>query len=494
MVTGVESKNQMNFATTECRQQKFEFQGLGSRKVTADFSGGYLSSDAGGALLLRELDRHLGLVDQLAGCFHDRRFQPLVEHSVPELLRQRIGALALGYEDLNDHDRLRLDPAHALMAGKKDVEGLDRNSAEDRGKALAAHSTLNRMELGALGGDQKYKKIIPRPDEIEDLLITQGVKAIPRKSREIVVDFDATDDPLHGEQEGAYFNGYYKNYCYLPLYCFCGSIPLYAKLRDCKRDASDGTEKALEKIVRAIRKRFGKKVRIILRGDSGFCRDHIMSWCEQHKIYYCLGIARNNRLSAQLEKIFGKLRGDIEAGKIEVPCREFREFKYRTLDSWSRSRRVIGKAEILAKGENPRYVVTNLPRKGFASDSDRARFESRRLYEEFYCARGDMENRIKEQQQDLFADRTSSHWMAPNQLRLWFSAFAHLMLSVLRAEVLHSTRLAKATIGQIRLKLFKIAGRIKVSCRRIHFELATACPYRDAFEQAHREFAQLALS
>lgn len=206
------------------------------------------------------------------------------------------------------------------------------------------------------------------------------------------------------------------------------------------------------------------------------------------------GIARNNRLSAQLEKIFARLQGDIEVGKIEVPCREFREFKYRTLDSWSRSRRVIGKAEILAKGENPRFVVTNLPGKGFASDSDRARFKSPRIYEEFYCARGDMENRIKEQQQDLFADRTSSHWMAPNQLRLWFSAFAHLMLSVLRAEVLHTTRLAKATIGQVRLKLFKIAGRLKVSCRRIHFELATACPYRDVFEQAHREFAQLALS
>ena len=480
-----------NSAETERSQQVFEFQGLGRRKVTADFRGGYLSSD-GGALLLRELDRRLGVIERLAGCFLDLRAQHLVEHSVPELLRQRIGALALGYEDLNDHDRLRLDPVHALMAGKKDVEGLDRLHAEDRGKALAGHSTLNRLELGALGTDGKYKKIVAVPESIEALLISEGVKAIPRKSREIVLDFDATDDPLHGAQEGAYFHGYYKNYCYLPLYCFCGNVPLFAQLRDCKRDASAGTVEALEKIVKAIRKRFGRKVRIILRGDSGFCREPIMAWCENNGIYYCLGKARDNRLCAQLVKSFAQLHEQLEAGELETPCRDFVEFEHRTLTSWSCSRRVVGKAEVLSQGDNPRFIVTNLPAEGFDSEPDGGRFEGRWLYEEFYCARGDMENRIKEQQQDLFADRTSSHWMAANQLRLWFSAFAHLMLSVLQSEVLRATALAKATIGQIRLKLFKIAARIKISCRRVHFELASACPYREVFAQAHHHLCRLA--
>jgi hypothetical protein len=430
-------------------------------------------------------------MDRLAGCFYDLREQLYVDHSVVELLRQRIGALALGYEDLNDHDRLRVDPVLALMAGKKDVEGLDRLRSEEHGKALAGHSTLNRLELGALGTDGKYKKIIARAEEIQELLITEGVKAIPRKSREIVLDFDATDDPLHGQQEGRYFNGYYKRYCYLPLYCFCGNIPLYAKLRDCKRDACEGTVEALEKIVRAIRKRFGRKVRIILRADSGFCREEIMGWCEAHGIYYCVGMARNPRLRAYLDESFQRLHAQIEQGEREVPCREFVGFDYQTHESWSFPRRMVGKAEVLAKGENPRFVVSNLPKEGFAGEMDRTRFEARRLYEGFYCARGDMENRIKEQQLELFSDRTSCHWMAANQLRLWFSAFAHLMVSVLRAQVLAGTELAKATVGQIRLKLFKIAARIKVSCRRIHLELASAYPYRKLFEQAHQNLVHL---
>lgn len=488
MVKGVEQNNQNNFAMTECNQQVFEFQGHRSLKVTADFSGGYLSSD-GGALFLREVDLRLDLIDRLAGCFEDQRHQSFVEHSLPQLLRQRIGALALGYEDLNDHDRLRLDPVHALMAGKKDVRGLDRTRSQDQGNALAAHSTLNRLELGALGSDGRYKKILPRPEKIESLLIEQGVKAIPRKSREIVLDFDATDDPLHGAQEGAFFHGYYRNYCYLPLYCFCGNIPLWAQLRDCKRDASLGTVPALEKIVKAIRRRFGRKVRIIVRRDSGFARDQIMAWCESHRIFYCLGMAKNRRLQAKLAPQFESMEQAIEKKTLELPARRFLAFCYRTLDSWSRQRRVIGKAEILEKGKNPRFIVTNLPEAGFRGERDPQRFEASRLYEKFYCARGDMENRIKEQQQDLFADRTSSHWMASNQLRLWFSAFAHLMLSVLRAQILSGTELESATLGQIRLKLFKIAAKIKVSCRRIHFELPSAYPYRELFERAHRHLS-----
>ena len=467
---------------TECKQEIFEFQVHGSRKVTGDFSGGYLSSD-GGAVFLRGVDLKMGLIERLAGCFSDYRLPCLVEHKVAELLRQRIGALALGYEDLNDHDRLRLDPLHALIAGKADVLGEDRLCEEDRGKALAAHSTLNRLELGALGGDTRYKKIIAKPQEIEALLIEEGVKAIPRKSREIILDFDATDDPLHGNQEGAFFHGYYRHYCYLPLYCFCGNVPLLAQLRDAKRDASSGTVEALEKITRAIRKRFGRKVRIIVRADSGFAREEIMAWCEANAVYYCLGLARNKRLGARLGKSFGELYEGIKTGEIQVPCRRFEDFEYRTRKSWSRARRVVGKAEILDKGQNPRFVVTNLPAEGFAGEPEE-RFAARPLYEKLYCARGEMENRIKEAQQDLFADRTSTSWMASNQLRLWFSAFAHLMLSVLRAEVLRGTDLASATLGQIRLKLFKIGARIKISCRRIHLELASAYPYQETFRRA----------
>lgn len=451
-----------------CKQTVFEFQDHNRHKVTASFDGGYLSSDGGGSLLLRELELRTGIIGRLAGCFTDHRNKQLIEHSVEALLRQRIGALSLGYEDLNDHDNLRYDPTLALMAGKKDVQGLDRDCERDKGKALAAHSTLNRFELGALGGDARYKKIIPDMTAIEKLLIKEGVRAIARKSRQIVLDFDATDDPLHGAQEGRFFHGYYGHYCYLPLYCFCGNIPLLAQLRDAQRDASYGTVEALKKIVPLIRKRFGRKVQIIVRGDSGFAREAIMHWCEDNKVFYCLGLARNARLRGKLEPSFQALHEQAPV----LPAREFAEFEYRTLKSWSCSRRVVGKAELLKKGENPRFVVTNLSEKVF---------DARSLYEDFYCARGNMENRIKEQQQALFADRTSTHAMASNQLRLWFSAFAHLMLSRLQADALRGTRLEKATIGTVRLRLFKIAARVKVSVRRIRFELASGCADQDVF-------------
>jgi hypothetical protein len=299
-------------------------------------------------------------------------------------------------------------------------------------------------------------------------LIEEGVRAVPRRSSRIVLDFDATDDPLHGAQEGRFFHGYYGHYCYLPLYCFCGNVPLLAQLRDAQRDASDGTVEALKKIVPAIRRRFGGKVQIIVRADSGFARESIMQWCEKNRVSYCLGLARNARLCELLKSDFEALNEQAP----ELPARRFAEFEYRTLKSWSRSRRVAGKAGMLEKGENPRFVVTNL-----SGDV----FDARSLYEDFYCARGNMENRIKEQQQDLFADRTSTHAMASNQLRLWLSAFAHLMLSQLQAAALRGTRLEKATIGTVRLRLFKIAARVKVSVRRIRFELAGGCPDQDVF-------------
>ena len=319
----------------------------------------------------------------------------------------------------------------------------------DKGKALAAHSTLNRLELGAQAIDARYQKIQPQPDEIQELLIKRGVKEIPRRSAEIVLDFDATDDPLHGSQEGAYFHGYYimvtTATCHSTL--FCGNIPLLAKLRDCKHDASDGTVEALQKIVPVIRQRFGRKVRIIVRADSGFARDAIMTWCEENGVFYCLGLARNERLGERLKGNFENLKADIKETKVEMPCRSFTEFEYSTLNSWTKARRVIGKAEILPKGDNPRFIV-----------------------------------------------RTSTHWMASNQLRLWCSAFAHLIMSTLQATVLKGTELAVASIGQIRLRLFKIAARLTVSVRRIHIELCSAYPLQALFALVHRRLCALPIA
>src|SRR5258708_33657354 len=276
---------------TECKEQRWLFQELGKRKVEVDFGGGYLSSDGGG-LILRELERHSSLLRDFSDCFLDHRDPRYIEHSVQELVSQRIHGLVLGYEDLNDHEHLRLDPIHGLIAGKRDPLGGDRILERDKGKALAAQSTLNRLELSAEAIDARYHKIQAQPDKIEGLLIKRGVRAIPRKSAEIVLDLDATDDPLHGRQQGAYFHGYYRHYCYLPLYCFCGNVPLLAQLRDAKRDASSGTVEALKKITFAIRKRFGRRVRIIVRADSGLAREEIMAWCEDNGVYCSLGLAR----------------------------------------------------------------------------------------------------------------------------------------------------------------------------------------------------------
>jgi Transposase DDE domain group 1 len=476
---------------TECNEQKFLFQDLDSRRVEVDFGGGHLSSD-GGAVILRELEARTGLIKALASCFVDHRDPRYVEHSVESLVAQRLHGIVLGYEDINDHDQLRADPVHGLIAGKSDPLGQDRKLDRDKGKALAGHATLNRLELSAHALNNRYHKIGSQPDKLEALLIARAVKAIPCKSKEIVLDFDATDDPLHGAQEGAFFNGYYRQYCYLPLYCFCGNIPFLAQLRDCKRDASDGTVEALEKIVPAIRQRFGEKIRIVVRADSGFAREEIMAWCEKNGVYYCFGLARNNRLEERLEQAMARARE--RAILCGGTARKFIEFGYQTLNSWTTTRRVIGKAEILPKGENPRFIVTNLPKDGWGQSDQAARFAAATLYQKFYCARGDMENRIKEQQLDLFADRTSTHWMASNQLRLWLSAFAHLLISTLRACVLAGTELEHATIGQIRLKLFKIAARLQVSVRRIHIELCSTYPFKALFAKIHQRFLKLSLA
>ncbi len=479
---------------TDCPQSSFGFQDLGSRKIQANFQGGHLSSDGGGALFLREVEARCGLIKRFSQCFEDRRNQELIEHPVTDLLAQRINGLILNYEDLNDHDDLRCDPALALSVGKTDLEGKNRRDPKDRGKALAAHATLNRLELSAQAPDARYKKIVANPTAIEGFIIAQGVKAIPRKSQEIVIDFDATDDPLHGHQEGAYFHGYYRHYCYLPLYAFCGNVPLWAELRECKIDGSKGTVEALKKIVPAIRKRFGQKVRIILRGDGGFAREDIMAWCEsQPEVYYCLGYSVNPRLKKAVVVPLWKLRQEAanSQGEVETAVRRFTELRYRTQESWSRERRVIAKLELLPGKTNLRFIVTNLPGEGFEDEGDQKRFRSQELYEGFYCARGEMENRIKEQQMDLFADRTSTHWMASNQLRLWFSVIAHIIMNSLKACVLKGTELERATIGQVRLKLFKIAVRIKVSVRRVLLEFASSYPRKKLFEQCFGNLSRL---
>jgi hypothetical protein len=461
--------------------------------VEADFTGGHLSSD-GGVLLLREMDRHLGLCDKLARCFSDARHPDFVEHALPVMIRQRVLGLALGYEDLNDHDQLRTDPLLAAACGNPDLLGEDRRHEQDRGKALAGKSTLNRLELGAVHSGGKYRKINADKQAIATLLLDEGVRAIPRKSRVIVLDFDATDDPIHGNQEGRFFHGYYREYCYLPLYCFCGDIPLWAELRKSDRDASRGTLEALQQIIPAIRKRLGNEVKIIVRGDSGFCRDDIMTWIEaQPGVHYVLGLARNARLQALLAPEFENVRvahaaacelARAEGREEPHSLRGFAEFQYRTKNSWSRARRVIGKAEITGDKDNPRFIVTDLTGEEPWAEALPALASGRDLYEKFYCARGDMENRIKEQQLDLFADRTSTAPFASNQLRLWFSTFAYLLLARLRATALQGTVLAKATVGTIRLRLLKVAASITVSVRRVYVRMAGAFPLQEVYATA----------
>src|SRR5271154_1304647 len=469
--------------------QPLLFNSLGPRQVVTDFSAGHLSSD-GGMLLLRQIDEGLGISRSLAGCFSDLRNPLLIEHSVRELIAHRLLGLAAGYEDLNDHNLLRLDPLFAVVVGKEDPLATGR-APEDQGKALASASTLNRLELG---NNKKtgYHKINANHEAIPYTLLRKGVSCLPKHSKEVVIDLDASDDPLHGQQEGRFFHGYYGCYCYLPLFAFVGSVPLWAQLRTSDGDAARGAVEALRKIVPALRKRC-PKAQIIVRADSGFCREEIMAWCEaqqQPKLYYCLGLARNSRLRELLEEKFARVRESaILCGGV---ARGFTEFQYQTLKSWTISRRVIGKAEVLGDKDNPRFIVTNLSAEGFDDDQQSPdRFCAQKCYEDFYCARGNMENQIKQQYLDLDADRTSTHWMASNQLRLWFSAFALLLFQRLRTLGLQGTELAQATAGTIRQRLLKIGALVTVSTRRVYIRLASAFPLQHVFAQAHRALAGL---
>jgi hypothetical protein len=469
--------------------QAFLFDDLGPRRVQADFSGGTLSTDAG-ALLLRQVDRNLGLAAELAQCFYDARNQVWVDHSLEGLLRQRLFATALGYEDVNDHQRLRLDPLLAVACGKTDPLGEHRFLPQHRGIALAAPSTLNRLELSN-NKTTRCHKLPHDPAKVEACLLKMGTRCLPKHAREVIVDLDAMGHRLHGFQEGRRFNAYYDDYCYLPLYAFVGDFPLWAQLRTAEHEAAHGVVPALEKIVAAIRKRC-PKARIIVRGDSGFGREEIMAWCEsQWQVYYCLGLAKNSVLIEKLGPALAQARArQCLSGALSV--REFTEFRYQTRESWSRERRVIGKAEVMSEGENPRFIVTHLPAQGFKDQKDKSRFCPARLYEELYCARGDMENKLKQQVLDLHADRMSTHYLASNQFRLWEAMFAYLLLERLRTQGLSGTELERATAGSLRLQLLKIAAQVRVSVRRVYVQMSSAFPLQEVFALCHRRLMRLA--
>ncbi len=457
---------------TPCTTPGLAFHDLGSRQVLASFDGGSITSDAGG-LLLREVETRFGFVAQFARCFSDFRDPDLVEHTLDELLKQRVFGLCLGYEDLNDHDRLRLDPLLAVLVGKQDPAGQQRTRAADHGKALAGKSTLNRLELTPVraNAESRYKKIVAHLGAIEDFLVDAFLQQHLLPPDRIVLDLDATDSPLHGHQLGRFFHGYYDEYCYLPLYIFCGDHPLCARLRPSDIDACAGSLKQVMQIVAHIRRHW-PAVKIVLRGDSGFCREHLMRWCEANGVDYLFGMPKNGRLL----RILG---GELHQAKEQYeqtgqPARVFKDFTYRTQKSWSQSRRVVGKAEHLAKGANPRFVVTSLSPEEYGAQT---------LYEQEYCGRGDMENRIKEKQRMLFADRVSCQTMRANQVRLYLSTVAYVVMRALREFGLHGTELAPAQCDTIRVKLLKIGAVIRLTVRKVWVAMSESYPFRRVFEQ-----------
>jgi hypothetical protein len=450
---------------TECKQDSFGFARVEGREVVAAFDGGTMTSDAG-ALLLSATDKAIGLVGRFAACFTDARRLELVEHQVATLVGQRVFAIALGYEDLVDHDELRHDPVMAVLSGKLEARRSDC-------APVAGKSTLNRLELGR-EEPTRYHRIGHDAAAIAGLFVDLFLEAHATPPKEIILDLDATDDPLHGRQEGRFFHGYYDCYCYLPLYVFCGDHLLCAKLRRSDIDASSGAIEEIARIVAHIRSRW-PNVPICLRADSGFAREALMAWCEANAVDYLFGLARNARLVKEIEPEFIAAKAEAEASG--APARRFKDFAWSTLDSWSRRRRVVAKAEWTQGEANPRFVVTSL-----APEEVGARC----LYENVYCARGDMENRIKECQGDLFADRTSTHTMRANQLRLWFASLAYVLMAALRRIALKHTQFAKATCGTIRLKLLKIGALVTISVRRIKLAMASGCPYQHDYAIAHQ--------
>lgn len=460
---------------TDCIPNLFGFQDLGARKVVASFDGGMISSDAGG-LLLREVALSTDLLRHFSRGFLDYRNPRFVEHSVQELVTQRVIGLCLGYEDIVDHDLLRFDPLFATMCGKNDPIGRTRRHSRDTGKACAGKSTLNRLETcEGFWHTDETKKIVADKEHIEGFFVKAFLNNYRGRPKRIVLDLDVTDNELHGKQEGRFFHGHYNCYCYLPLYIYCGDDLLCAKLRPSDVDAAEGVTEELDRIVGLIRNRW-KHVQIIIRADSGFCREDLMCWCEEHGVFYVIGLARNTRLVDRIKKHLR--RSCVEHTRSGLPARRYLSFYYRTRRSWSRNRRVIAKAEYTEGKENPRFIVVCLPPQWHPC--------AQALYEEVYCARGEMENRIKEQQLYLFADRSSCMKMAGNQLRLWFSAMAYVLMNELRRRALRGTELAEATCQTIRLKLLKVGGLVRISHRRVAVNLSTGYAYRELFLAAYR--------
>jgi hypothetical protein len=462
---------------TQCSAAQLEFHGLRRREVIGKFDGGEISSDGGG-VLLREVEKRTHVLHRLSQCFVDHRDPDRIEHSLESLIKQRVMGIALGYEDLNDHDELCRDSLLALLSDCPDMTGASRSRQEGWDKLLAGKSTLNRLELTPLdaGAQSRYKKIVANASRMDTLLVDLFLESYETAPQQIVLDVDATDDPVHGHQQGRFFHGYYRHYCYLPLYIFCDEQLLCARLRTADQDGAAGTVEELASIITRIRERW-PAVRILLRGDSGFCREQIMSWCEAHGIDYVLGLAKNSRLKVLVADALAQAKAAYEASG--QAARVFKDLRYQTHESWSVERRVVGKAEHLSKGENPRFIVSSIR----VEEQD-----ARTLYEECYCARGDMENRIKEQQLELFADRTSAHTMHANQLRLYFSSFAYVLLQTLRRVGLQGTELAKAQCDTIRLKLLKVGTQIRISVRKVWLSFAESYPYAALFRQV---FAKL---
>jgi hypothetical protein len=457
---------------TECNPTLFEFAPVDGRSVMAAFDGGAITSDAG-ALLLGETDRAIRLNERFASCFTDARMAELVEHEVHTMVLQRVIGIALGYEDLNDHDELRHDPVLAVLAGKL--------AAKRAGCApLAGKSTLNRLELSR-PEPTRYHKVSHDAAAIETLFVDVFLEAHRRPPAQIILDLDATDDPLHGNQEGRFFHGYYDCHCYLPLYIFCGRHLLAARLRRSNIDASAGAVEETARIVARIRRRW-PKTRILLRGDSGFAREALMAWCEANRVDFLFGLARNERLEQAIK--IELMEASLDSMRTGRAARRFKDFSWSTLDSWSRDRRVVGKAEITGGDANPRFVVTSLKQSEVGAQY---------LYEAIYCARGEMENRIKECQLDLFADRTSAATMRANQLRLWFASMAYVLLCALRRIGLAHTQFADATCGTIRLKLLKLGALVRISVRRIKLAMASACPWQHEFALAHARLRNTAV-
>src|SRR5208282_1249503 len=457
--------------TTECNQFIFGFHPQKRREIRAQFDGGAITSDGGG-LLLREVEKRIGILQQFAACFTDYRNPELIEHPVEQLVAQRVYGLALGYEDLNDHEELRNDPLLAVLVDKGDPGS----------QVLAGKSTLNRLELTKETASRKerYKKIVLDHGAVDRLLVEVFLQAHQEAPKEIILDLDATDDPLHGKQEGRFFHGYYGHYCYLPLYIFCGEHLSCARLRPANIDGAAGSVEELARLVKQLRQAW-PEVRIIVRGDSGFCREALMAWCEANQVDYVLGLAKNERLRAEIAAELAQAAEQYQ--RTSQAARIFKEFSYQTRESWSRARRVVAKAEHLEKGANPRFVVTSLPSPEWAAQA---------LYEELYCARGEMENRIKEQLM-LFADRTSTAYLRSNQIRLYFSSVAYLLLQALRRLGLQGTERAKAQCTTLRLKLLKIGALVRITVRKVWVSMAEGYPYAERFRQVYAQLQAVPL-